>query len=64
MVSLAKRDGLLDLLRLEWEISTWLSDGVGVGEREAGVAVFDRDGVGRIATGDSRERCMDIIMGP
>jgi hypothetical protein len=88
MASLVARGGLLDRNRRERETSTWLSEGDGVGDLEAGVAGADwavvvggqvsiatryellacippniRDD-GWMATGDERERCMDIIMGP
>ena len=42
MVSLVARGGLLDLWRRECDFSTWFSDGVGVGDLEAGVAVAER----------------------
>lgn len=42
MVSLVARDGLLDRLRREREISTWLSDGEGVGDLEVVLAGADR----------------------
>lgn len=41
MVFFVKWDGFLDLLCFEWEILIWLLDGVGVGECEVGVVVFD-----------------------
>jgi hypothetical protein len=64
MASLVARGGLLDRNRRERETSTWLSEGDGVGDLEAGVAGADRGDDGWMATGDERERCMDIIMGP
>jgi len=64
MASFAGREGLFDRRRREWETSTWLSEGDGVGDLEFGATVAVRGGDEWLATGEERERCMDIILGP